>query len=82
MEYLVKWEGYKLSECSWEPEENLLDNDVLQEFKRKELPRSFYEVDEATLAARLPRPWPQRSGYPACYREGRPATHILAVCFA
>jgi len=32
--YLVKWKGYKYSESTWEPKENIFDNKALQKFEK------------------------------------------------
>jgi len=34
--YLVKWEGYDVSESTWEPESNLLEKDVQKLIKQYE----------------------------------------------
>eukprot|EP00036_Acanthoecidae_sp_10tr_P009183 CAMPEP_0182918662 /NCGR_PEP_ID=MMETSP0105_2-20130417/2235_1 /TAXON_ID=81532 ORGANISM="Acanthoeca-like sp., Strain 10tr" /NCGR_SAMPLE_ID=MMETSP0105_2 /ASSEMBLY_ACC=CAM_ASM_000205 /LENGTH=590 /DNA_ID=CAMNT_0025055777 /DNA_START=477 /DNA_END=2249 /DNA_ORIENTATION=+ len=34
-EYLVKWEGYGHQDNTWEPEENLMNNTILREWKRR-----------------------------------------------
>ena len=35
-EYKVKWLGYKMSECTWEPEENLVNvRDLIDKFENK-----------------------------------------------
>lgn len=33
--YFVKWEGYKLSRCTWEPREHILGSDCLPEWERQ-----------------------------------------------
>ena len=32
LQYLVKWTNYPVSQSTWEPEENLLDKRLLEEF--------------------------------------------------
>ncbi|CAD6194648.1 unnamed protein product [Caenorhabditis auriculariae] len=32
--FLVKWRGYHINDSTWEPESNLLDNEVFEKFKR------------------------------------------------
>ena len=33
LQYLVKWANYPVSQSTWEPEENLLDKRLLEEFR-------------------------------------------------
>ena len=36
IEYKVKWLGYKMTECTWEPEENLVNvRDLIEKFENK-----------------------------------------------
>lgn len=36
IEYKVKWLGYKMTECTWEPEENLVNvRDLIDKFENK-----------------------------------------------
>ena len=36
IEYKVKWLGYKMAECTWEPEENLVNvRDLIDKFENK-----------------------------------------------
>ncbi|KAL4239564.1 Chromobox protein 8 [Mactra antiquata] len=32
IEYLVKWKGYPTRHCTWEPQENILDNSLIRQF--------------------------------------------------
>jgi len=32
--YLIKWKGYKYSESTWEPRENIFDNNMIQKFEK------------------------------------------------
>lgn len=32
--YLIKWKGYKYSESTWEPRENIFDNKIVQKFEK------------------------------------------------
>ena len=34
VEYLVKWEGYDTNENTWEPEENVLNKRLIEEFEQ------------------------------------------------
>ena len=34
-EYLVKWKGYAPKFSTWEPEENILDPRLIQQYERK-----------------------------------------------
>ena len=37
IEYKVKWLGYKMTECTWEPEENLVNvRDLIEKFENNE----------------------------------------------
>ena len=35
LQYLVKWENFPVSESKWEPEENILDQRLLDDFHKK-----------------------------------------------
>lgn len=35
VEYLVKWKGYKFSECTWEPKENILSKNMIKIFEKE-----------------------------------------------
>jgi hypothetical protein len=56
-EYLIKWKGYGETDCSWEPDNNLSCEDLLQQFHRRNpgTPRK-----KATKGPR-PRMRPQRT---------------------
>lgn len=34
-EYLVKWKGYKFSECTWEPKENIFAPNIIKNFEKE-----------------------------------------------
>ena len=34
-EYLVKWKGYKFSECTWEPKENIFSKNMIKNFEKQ-----------------------------------------------
>merc|ERR1712042_345356 len=34
-EFLVKWKGWSQKYCTWEPEENILDPRLIQQFQQK-----------------------------------------------
>ncbi len=34
-EYLVKWKGYKFSECTWEPKENIFSKKMIKNFEKQ-----------------------------------------------
>jgi Chromo (CHRromatin Organisation MOdifier) domain len=41
-EYLVKWEGYRVSESTWEPEENLENSkEIIKDFEDRELAKKL-----------------------------------------
>ena len=41
VEYFIKWEGYKISESTWEPEENVSNSeDLIKDFLNKEVAKT------------------------------------------
>lgn len=38
-QYLVKWANYPISEATWEPEANILDNRLIKEFQSRQRDR-------------------------------------------
>jgi hypothetical protein len=42
-EYLIKWESYDFSECTWEPAENVLGEYVLEMYKEKSIVEKLKE---------------------------------------
>lgn len=41
IEYLVKWKGWAMKHSTWEPEENILDDRLIQGFEQKEREREM-----------------------------------------
>lgn len=39
-EYLLKWEGYVVNDSTWEPEENLNCDELLEKFEKKQKNKS------------------------------------------
>ncbi|XP_028266983.1 chromobox protein homolog 6a [Parambassis ranga] len=42
LEYLVKWKGWAMKHCTWEPEENILDDRLILGFEKKEREREMH----------------------------------------
>ncbi|KAL1997950.1 hypothetical protein VTN02DRAFT_367 [Thermoascus thermophilus] len=49
VKYLVKWEGYPMERCTWEPEESFDDPRTLQDWRRKKQAIARGEIPEFDL---------------------------------
>eukprot|EP00092_Neocalanus_flemingeri_P010552 GFUD01011368.1.p1 GENE.GFUD01011368.1~~GFUD01011368.1.p1 ORF type:complete len:552 (-),score=188.52 GFUD01011368.1:167-1822(-) len=55
-EYLVKWKGWSPRYSTWEPEENILDPRLIQQFVLKEENKVVEKVDAGAKRGRKPKP--------------------------
>jgi len=55
-EYLVKWKGWSPRYSTWEPEENILDPRLIQQFVLKEENKVVEKVDNGAKRGRKPKP--------------------------
>ena len=55
-EYLVKWKGWSPRYSTWEPEENILDPRLIQQFAFKEENKVVEKVDTGAKRGRKPKP--------------------------
>ena len=55
-EYLVKWKGYSPRYSTWEPEENILDPRLIQQFIMKEQNKMLDNKTEASVETLSPAP--------------------------
>ncbi|XP_069124184.1 chromobox protein homolog 7-like [Argopecten irradians] len=53
-QYLVKWKGYSSKECTWEPEENILDPLLIKEYIERPYSRRFGKRKLCEGSKRLP----------------------------
>ena len=58
IEYLVKWKGYSPRYSTWEPEENILDPRLIQQFIMKEQNKVEENKTEAEPETPAPAPVP------------------------
>ena len=49
-EYFVKWEGYSSAENTWEPADNILNQELIDEFEERKRQQRAKEKQEAELA--------------------------------
>lgn len=62
LEYLLKWKGYPNSENCWEPEENILSRDLIEEFERSnQMENEDLMSDDKTLKMPEKRRWDDNS---------------------
>ncbi|OWF48001.1 uncharacterized protein LOC110453670 [Mizuhopecten yessoensis] len=54
MQYLVKWKGYSSKECTWEPEENILDPLLIKEYIERPYSRRFGKRRLYEVSKRIP----------------------------
>ena len=55
-EYLVKWKGYSPRYSTWEPEENILDPRLIQQFIMKEQNKMLDNKTEGSVETLSPAP--------------------------
>merc|ERR1712045_539404 len=56
VEYLVKWKGYSPRYSTWEPEENILDPRLIQQFIMKEQNKMLDNKTEGSVETLSPAP--------------------------
>ncbi|XP_067144144.1 uncharacterized protein [Centruroides vittatus] len=61
LEYLLKWKGYPNSENCWEPEENILSRDLIEEFERSNQMENEDSVTEKAIQLPEKRQWEEDS---------------------
>jgi len=49
-EYCIKWKGFTLNDCTWEPERNIFDPNFIRQYKMEKLLKEI----EATPEAKIP----------------------------
>ena len=49
-EYCIKWKGFTLNDCTWEPERNIFDPNLIRQYKMEKLLKEI----EATPEAKIP----------------------------
>ena len=49
-EYCIKWKGFTLNDCTWEPERNIFDPNFIRQYKMEKLLKEI----EATREAKIP----------------------------
>merc|ERR1712226_100542 len=52
LQYLVKWKGYGSEENTWEPEDNIFDKKLIQEFEEKQEESSFTRKKRSSFCKR------------------------------
>uniref|UniRef100_A0AAV2LN17 Chromo domain-containing protein n=1 Tax=Knipowitschia caucasica TaxID=637954 RepID=A0AAV2LN17_KNICA len=83
-EYLVKWKGWAMKHCTWEPEENILDDRLILGFEQKERERDLNgpkkrgpKPKNLVVKSRAPRA--EASGASASVASPSPKLHSLAA---
>jgi hypothetical protein len=52
-QYLIKWKGYSLKKSTWEPEENIIDRNLITDFENRKASRLSSKATHKSKRAQL-----------------------------